>query len=266
MGRPRSGLIAFWAIPVYSDSKPMPPISPTGLQTQLLARIAILLRIIVISIVIAFCFVASSVCLTLLLSVFLAVLIDPVVTHLQHWHIPRSLAAALIILVFMAGMGFAGAGAYNKSLEFIDQLPQLTSRVRDAVSPLTDKIQRVQYTAGSLSLSNTPAKRVPEVKIRETPTWPSYIVRGVGSVWGAVVIAGVVPFLVFFMLIRKKQMSVRFESWLGQRIDVPLFVSRASEMVRGFVVGNLTIGVIMSAVTVGILELLKNANGDCGHD
>ncbi|HME12756.1 MAG TPA: AI-2E family transporter, partial [Candidatus Acidoferrum sp.] len=174
-----------------------------------------------------------------------------------HWHIPRSLAAALIILVFMAGMGFAGAGAYNKSLEFIDQLPQLTSRVRDAVSPLTDKIQRVQYTAGSLSLSNTPAKRVPEVKIRETPTWPSYIVRGVGSVWGAVVIAGVVPFLVFFMLIRKKQMSVRFESWLGQRIDVPLFVSRASEMVRGFVVGNLTIGVIMSAVTVGILELLK---------
>jgi predicted PurR-regulated permease PerM len=59
------------------------------------------------------------------------------------------------------------------------------------------------------------------------------------------------------MLIRKQHMSVRIESWLGERIDVPLFVSRASNMVRGFVIGNLIIGVVMSVVTVGVLELLK---------
>jgi len=235
----------------------MSPISRTALQTRLLARIAISLRLIVISIIVAFCFMASSVCLTLLLSVFLAVLVDPVVTQLQRWRIPRTLAAAFIVLLSMASVGFAGFASYNKSLEFIDNLPQLTSRLRNTITPLTDKIQQVQDTAGSLTLSNTPAKKVTEVKIHETPTWPSYIVRGVGSVWGAVVIAGVVPFLVFFMLIRKQHMSVRIESWLGERIDVPLFVSRASKMVRGFVIGNLIIGVVMSVVTVGVLELLK---------
>jgi len=59
------------------------------------------------------------------------------------------------------------------------------------------------------------------------------------------------------MLIRKEHMGIRFENWLGQRIDVPLFVARVSKMVQGFVVGNLVIGVIMSAITVGVLVLLK---------
>jgi hypothetical protein len=48
----------------------MPLQTRNAVQTRLLARIAISLRLIVISIIIAFCFVASSVCLTLLLAIF----------------------------------------------------------------------------------------------------------------------------------------------------------------------------------------------------
>ena len=236
----------------------MPLISRTAVQTRLLAHIAFLLRMIVIAIIVGFCFVASSVCLTLLLAVFLALLVDPAVTYLRRWHVPRPIAAALIILLSMAGVGFAATASYNKGLELVDQFPQLISRIRQTIRPLNDKIQQVQATAGSLTLDSNPqSKRVAEVKIHQTPEWPSYIVRGVGSVWGAVVIAGVVPFLVFFMLIRKEHMSIRFENWLGQRIDVPLFVGRVGKMVRGFVIGNLIIGVIMSLITIGVLMLLK---------
>jgi predicted PurR-regulated permease PerM len=235
----------------------MPLISRSAAQTRLLARIAISLRVIVISIIISFCFVASSVCLTLLLAIFLAILVDPAVTYLHRLRVPRSLAAALIILLFTTGVGFGLAASYNKGLQLVDQLPQFTDRIRQTILPLNDKIKQVQDTARSVTLDGTPPKRVAEVKIHENPAWPSYIVRGVGSVWGAVVIAGVVPFLMFFMLIRKEQMAIRFEAWFGHRIDVPLFVGRAGKMVRGFVVGNLAIGVIMSAVTVGVLILLK---------
>ena len=231
--------------------------SRTVVQTRLLARIALSLRVIVISIIIAFCFVASSVCLTLLLAMFLAILVDPAVTFLQRWHVPRPLAAAFIILLSMLAIGLGAAASYYIGLALVDQLPQFTSRLRESIAPLTDKIQRVQETAGSLTTENAHPKRIQEVKIRDTPEWPSYIVRGVGSVWGAVVIAGVVPFLMFFMLIRKEHMSIRFESWLGQRIDVPLFVGRVGKMVRGFVVGNLIIGVIMSSITVSVLVLFK---------
>lgn len=236
---------------------PLTPItSRNALQARLLARIAISLRLIVIFIVVTFCFVASSVCLTLLLAVFLAILVDPAVSCLNRWRVPRSMAAAFIILLSMAGLGFGIAASYNKGLEFVDELPQFTARISDAIRPLSDKIQRVQDTAGSLTLTNTPPKRVAEVKIHQNATWPSYIVRGVGSAWGAVVIAGVVPFLMFFMLIGKEQMSIRFESWFGKRINVPLFVGRVGKMVRGFVLGNLIIGAIMSAITVGVLTLL----------
>jgi predicted PurR-regulated permease PerM len=242
---------------VFTRQNSMPLNTRNELQTRLLSRIALSLRVIVIAIIVAFCFIASSVCLTLLLAIFLAVLVDPAVSYLHRWHIPRSIAAALIILVFMIGAGFAVSASYNKSLELVDQLPQLTDHIRDAMRPLNDKIQRVQETAGSLTLDTAPPKRMTEVKIRQTPQWPSYIVRGVGSVWGAVVIAGVVPFLMFFMLIRKEHMNVRLQGWLGQRIDVPLFVDRVGKMVRGFVLGNFVIGITMSAITVGVLALLR---------
>lgn len=235
----------------------MPLLTRTAVETRLLARIAISLRVVVISIIVAFCFIASSVCLTLLLSIFLAVLVDPAVTRLHRWRVPRPLAAALIIVLFMAGVGFVAGASYNRGVELFDQLPQYTERIRQTIRPLNDKIQQVQNTARSVTLDTAPTKRVAEVKIHQTPEWPSYIVRGVGSVWGAVVIAGVVPFLMFFMLIRKESVAVGFESWLGQRIDVPLFIGRVGKMVRGFVVGNLIIGLIMSAITVGVLTLLK---------
>src|SRR5271168_536832 len=146
----------------------MPLISRSTLQTRLLARIAISLRLIVISIVFAFCFTASSVCLTLLLAIFLAILVDPAVTYLHRWRLPRSVAAAFIILLFTAGVALITAASYNKTLEFVDQLPQYTSRIRDAIRPLSDKIQRVQDTAGSLTLGAPPPKKVAEVKIHET--------------------------------------------------------------------------------------------------
>jgi predicted PurR-regulated permease PerM len=95
------------------------------------------------------------------------------------------------------------------------------------------------------------------VKIKEPPSWPSYIIRGVGPVWGAIIIIGVVPFLMFFNLIRKEQMNQRLKSSLGTVIDVPQFVGRVTKMVRGFAVGNLAIGSAMAGVTVLVLFALK---------
>jgi predicted PurR-regulated permease PerM len=100
-------------------------------------------------------------------------------------------------------------------------------------------------------------KKIAEVKVKEPPSWPSYIIRGVGPVWGAIIIIGVVPFLMFFNLMRKQQMNQRLASSLGDIIDVPQFVGRVTKMVRGFAVGNLLIGSAMAAVTAVVLLALK---------
>ena len=135
-------------------------------------------------------------------------------------------------------------------------MPQYAEQIREVVQPLNRKIAKVQETAGSLNPEPS-TKKIAEVKIKEPPSWPSYIIRGVGPVWGAIIIIGVVPFLMFFNLMRKDQMNQRLTSSFGTTIDVPQFVGRVTKMVRGFAAGNLVIGSAMAAVTVLVLLALK---------
>ncbi|HEY6385904.1 MAG TPA: AI-2E family transporter, partial [Candidatus Acidoferrum sp.] len=93
--------------------------------------------------------------------------------------------------------------------------------------------------------------------MKEPPSWPSYIIRGGTPVWGAIIIIGVVPFLMFFNLIRKEQMKQRLSTIMGATIDVPQFAGRVTRMVRGFAVGNFIIGSAMAGVTALVLLALK---------
>jgi len=86
---------------------------------------------------------------------------------------------------------------------FLERLHLPRSASAGVIEPVTNKIQRLQENTQKLSPA-APTKKVPEVRISETPSWPSYLARGVGSVGGAIIIAGVVPFLMFFMLVRKE--------------------------------------------------------------
>jgi predicted PurR-regulated permease PerM len=226
------------------------------LQPRLLSRIAWLLWVIVLALILAFCFFASSFCITLLLAAFLAILVDPIVTYLERWHVPRSASAGLMIVTGLLLFCFLTYVSYNRILDIVETMPQYAERIREVIRPLNQKIARVQETAGSLN-PETSAKKIAEVKIKEPPSWPSYIIRGVGPVWGAIIIIGVVPFLMFFNLIRKDQMNQRLTSSLGTTIDIPQFVERVTQMVRGFAVGNLIIGSAMAAVTVIVLLALK---------
>jgi predicted PurR-regulated permease PerM len=226
------------------------------LQSRLLTRIAWLLWAIVLVLLMAFCFFASSFCITLLLAAFLAILVDPVVTRLERWRVPRSVSAATIIVSGMLFFCFLTYSSYNRISDLVDSTPQYADQIRDAIRPFSQKIARVQETAGSLNPEPS-TKKIAEVKVKEPPSWPSYIIRGVGPVWGAIIIIGVVPFLMFFNLMRKQQMNQRLASSLGDIIDVPQFVGRVTKMVRGFAVGNLLIGSAMAAVTAVVLLALK---------
>ena len=67
-------------------------------RPQVFDRIAKLLWVIVLALAIAFCFLASSFCITMLLATFLSILIDPLVSFLERWRVPRSVSSSLLIL------------------------------------------------------------------------------------------------------------------------------------------------------------------------
>lgn len=219
-------------------------------EPQLLRRIAVLLSIIVIAVVLAFCFFAGSLCITLLLAVFLAILIDPVVSTIERWGAPRILSAALVVILAVAALGFFFYLSYDKAVSFVDAFPDYAARFREIAAPLLDKIERVKMTAGTLAASPAP-KHV--VHVASEPTWPSYLVRGVGSMGGALVLGAVVPFLMFFMLARKEHIYNWLLATFGAKADIPRFVRRINQMIRGYVLGNLLVGAFMAAVTVPVL-------------
>jgi predicted PurR-regulated permease PerM len=225
-------------------------------QPRPLVRVVALLWVVVIAIIVAFGFFASSLCITFLLAGFLAILLDPIPTFFEHWHIPRLLSTAVLVISGMLFFSVLVYATYGRASVIMDEIPVYAERIRDAVKPLSQGIEKVQKSAGSITSSNAP-KRVPEVRVSENVAWPSYLIRGVGSAWGAVIVAGIVPFLMFFMLVRKSHLYQWLDNAFGEQMDVPKFTSRLTKMVRGFAVGNLIIGAIMAAITVGVLFELK---------
>src|SRR5579863_541274 len=232
----------------------MEPAASTSTASEaLLRRIATLLFILVAAVLAVFSYFASSICITVVLSAFLAILFDPVVVQLERLRLPRGVAAAAVVLGGMGLIGLLGYELYGKAADLSGKLPAYSLRIQQAIEPLSRKIQKVQQSAGSLTNEVQPTKKVSEVRLQESPSWPAYLVRGVGSVWGVLIIAGVVPFLTFFMLCSKKQVATRMDALLSSRADASGFIAGVSQMIRGFVAGNLIVGSMMSVATTLML-------------
>lgn len=231
---------------------------PAGIDlSQSRAQLALPLWIVAILLFIAFCYFASSLCITVVLASFLAIVVDPLIVQIERLRIPRVISVAVVIIAGTALIGTAMYGSYRQISSALDQLPQYTLRVRDAIAPITRKIEKVQDTAGKMSPTPSP-KRVQEVKVRsEYPDWTTYVIRGVGPVSGVIIIIGVVPFLMFFILIQKNRLKQKLSIIWGNQIDVSSFAGNVTRMVRGFVIGNLLIGAAMALVTAVVLMFLK---------
>jgi predicted PurR-regulated permease PerM len=221
-----------------------------------LRRIISLLWVVVFALSLAFCYFASSFCITLILASFLSILIDPVISFLERLRIPRSVSAACLIGLGLIGMVLLTYASYNRFANVVDSFPTYADRIRGMVRPLNEKISKVQESAGSLN-PDVPAKKVTEVKIRQASEWPSYLVRGFGSVSGTILILGVLPFLMFFMLIRKEKWYQTVAQLLGPQVDAAEFANRLAQMIRRFAIGNLAVGALLSVLTITILLGLK---------
>lgn len=90
---------------------------------KMLSRITILIFILVAGLLTVFGYYSSSICITVILAGFLAILFDPVVVMLETMHLPRSVAAAGIVLAGMSLVGLLGYVLYGKAMSFAEELP-----------------------------------------------------------------------------------------------------------------------------------------------
>jgi len=227
-----------------SRTEPQPTLTESYLRqgARMLALIGVLLLI-------AFCFVASSICIAIVLASFLALLADPAVQYLERLRFPRFVAAGLVVLAGALTLVVLAYGAYSKAAEFSDNFDIYANRIHELVAPISSRVEHVRDSAGELIHETTP-KEAPALPTRESLSWTTYLVRGVGSIGGALVIGGVVPFLVFFMLLVREKLYVMFKALAGTRLDIDSLLRKVKDLVIGYAIGNIFIGVLMSAASV----------------
>jgi predicted PurR-regulated permease PerM len=222
-------------------------------QNRLLRQIVFLLCILALALLMAFFYFASSLCITLVLSSFLAILVDPLIMYLERFRIPRVISAAVIIAGATILIVTLTYGSYKQVADVVDDMPFYARKIGEDLAPISRKIETVRDSAGRLS-AEVPTKKIPEVKVKnDYPEWTTYVIRGAGPVSGAAIIIGAVPFLMFFLLIQKDRLKEKLAIVWGDAIDVSLLMTGVTQMVRGFVLGNLIIGALVALVTVGAL-------------
>lgn len=151
----------------------------------------------------------------LLLGIFIAYTLSPIVAWLERWHIKRAIGATLVTVAILVGMALTMQRVQGEFFNIIDELPALTHKVTRMITDKSDgqpsTIQQVQAAATEIeqAASNVgaDAKRV----LRRQPLPPNagspsfrvmdWILAGSMSLAAFVSEATMVVFLVFFLLL-----------------------------------------------------------------
>jgi predicted PurR-regulated permease PerM len=200
--------------------------------------------------VLALCYFGESVLVVMLVSVLLAFILAPIVDLLTYLRLPRSLAAAVAILLLVAALGGIVYFSYNQAATLVQDLPKYASRVREEATRFRRSAERFEVLP--------PEHEKGVVSVRPATDWADVLTRGFGSASAAVLAVSFVPFLVFFML--TWQQHVRSATVMlfpmENRHTAYVTLGLISAMVRSFMVGNLLIGLFVGAVSTVVFWMI----------
>jgi len=137
----------------------------------------------------------------------------------------------------MGLIGLAGSRAYGRAITFAEELPVYTAKIQQAIEPIRQRIEKSSAKCRKPT-SDVSHQKIPEVRLKESPTG-LLIWCAERDLCGMLIIAGVVPFLTFFMLCTRTKWP-HDECPLQFRIDT-LDSSRPEPDDRGFVAASLSL-------------------------
>ena len=205
-------------------------------------------RIIAAGIVLGFCYLASSVVVTLLVAILLAYFLDPVVNWLELFHLPRALGSLIVMLLAIAILTWLGSALANRVDEFGANWPQYRAPLRAVTDAVEKRLNLLETRVSEI----TPSAKEPRVvTITEAHPVRDALLRQVGSLYTALFAATFLPFLVFFMLVAKRKIwhttMELFPSPARTRVKTAL--AEVSNTLRSYVVGTALVALILVLAT-----------------
>jgi predicted PurR-regulated permease PerM len=226
--------------PASSNPHEVENISPRGSASG---------RIIAAGIVVAFCYFASSVVVTLLVAVLLTYFLDPVVVLLEKLRIPRALGSLLIVLVVLTLLAALGWTLIERADSFGAEWPRYRAPLREAAGAVEKKMEG--FEARVSEITPTEKHGVTVVEVASPHSVREAVVERLNSIYPGLFGISILPFLIFFMLAAKRQVwhSTMQLFPLNQRTNVKAALDDVSTTLRGYVVGTGFVAVFLVLVS-----------------
>ena len=207
-------------------------------------------RIIAIAIVVACLYVASSVVMTLLLAILAAYFLDPLVGALERIRIPRVIGSLLVLLTAIALLVWVGYLVTEHASAFAEDWPRYSQVLRRSTATLENNLAALEKQVGAVG-PGTDANR-PTVRGEELQLLREVFLRGVGSLYSILLLVTFLPFLIFFMLAAKQRLwrATLHLFPVEARSNVEEAMGQVSAMLRGYMVGNALVGLILAFASV----------------
>lgn len=206
---------------------------------------------------------AQSVFIPLAVGVVISYALEPIVSWLKKWRIPRALGAGVLLVALISGAGFGIFTLLDDAVAVVDKLPAAAKKIGASVKVTRGDqqglMQKMQNAATEMENTTTDAvgqdtirKGVTRVQIEQKPiNLGDYIWSGgaqVISVGSEVIL---VLFLVYFMLITgdlftRKMMTIAGTSVLSRRITAQILHEIDAQIARYMFIQ------VMSSLIVGV--------------
>jgi predicted PurR-regulated permease PerM len=189
--------------PKTEDGGPLVPV-PVDMRNAAITLLAVIAAVLVLQ-------YAQSVFIPLVLGLLISYALDPAVTRLEKFGMPRAIGAGALIVALIGGGGFMLYQMRGQAQAIIEQLPDGARRLRHALerdqAGTTDAIQKMQQAATELqkatdSAAPTPARPgVTRVQVEDPPfNVGDYVMWGSLGVAAAMGQLLLILFLSYFLL------------------------------------------------------------------
>src|SRR5271168_28729 len=214
-------------------------------EAKVTSKSSVSSRIIAAGIVIAFCYWASTVLVTLLVAVLMAYFLDPVVTWMERARIPRALGALIVVLVTAGMLSVVAYSLIDRADQFGRDWPKYREPLRAASQAVETRMDALEKHVSEIEPAARPGEHV--VTVGDTHTVRDALVGRLDSLYAFVLAATFVPFLLFFMLAAKRQVwHATMQLFApGERTQVRDALADVTQVLRSYLMGTALVGLIL---------------------
>jgi predicted PurR-regulated permease PerM len=235
-----------------SDGPRSEPDERRRIQRMQAASLVILAAAAVLSLM----YVAKLILVVVLTAILLSFVLAPVVDGLTSLRIPRSFASLLAVAALVVSTAALSYLSYARALDFMSQMPEYRIRLQHIVNEIRAEAERLEQTTETVLPPEPEDKNA--ITVRERNSLGNFVSRNMSTFSETLLAISFVPFLTFFMLSWRDHVRASTVMLFQMRSRNTAYVTLGliAAMIRSFIVGNVLIGLFLSAASMAIFGLI----------